>query len=121
MEISFLHMNHQKIDNIPSVLFMYLKVVQKLVDVYPVTKTVWLLYQRAFWLPHEELGGTHEIFKVVQENTNKFDQLIDSSFWRFANIIHGWTDQQTYPPIEMQLYISVMFLGLPEDTYEEKP
>ena len=40
IEISFLHMNHQKIDNIPSVLFMYLKVVQKLVDVYPVTKTV---------------------------------------------------------------------------------
>ena len=31
------------------------------------------------------------------------------------------TDQQTYPPIEMQFYISVMFLGLPDNIQEEKP
>ena len=31
------------------------------------------------------------------------------------------TDQQTYLPIEMQFYISVMFLGLPDDIHEEKP
>ena len=30
------------------------------------------------------------------------------------------TDQQTYLPIEMQFYISVMFLGLPDDIYDEK-
>ena len=28
-------------------------------------------------------------------------------------------DQQTYLPVEMQLYISVMFLGLPNITQEE--
>ena len=32
-----------------------------------------------------------------------------------------WTDQQTYLPIEMQFYISVMFLGLPDNIQEEKP
>ena len=32
-----------------------------------------------------------------------------------------WMDQQTYLPIEMQFYISVMFLGLPDDIHEEKP
>ena len=29
------------------------------------------------------------------------------------------TDQQFYPPVEMQFYISVMFLGLPDDIHEE--
>ena len=32
-----------------------------------------------------------------------------------------WTDQQTYLLIEMQFYISVMFLGLPDNIQEEKP
>ena len=31
------------------------------------------------------------------------------------------TDQLTYLPVEMQFYISVMFLGLPDDIHEEKP
>ena len=31
------------------------------------------------------------------------------------------TDKQTYLPVEMQFYISVMFLGLPDDIHEEKP
>ena len=30
-------------------------------------------------------------------------------------------DQKTYLPIEMQFYISMMFLGLPDDKHEEKP
>ena len=30
-------------------------------------------------------------------------------------------DQPTYLPIEMQFYISVMFLGFPDDIHEEKP
>ena len=30
------------------------------------------------------------------------------------------TDQQTYLPVEMQFYISVMFLELPDDIHEEK-
>ena len=30
------------------------------------------------------------------------------------------TDQQTYLPVEMQFYISVKFLGLPDDIHEEK-
>ncbi len=30
------------------------------------------------------------------------------------------TDQKTYLPIERQFYISVMFLGLPDDKQEEK-
>ena len=30
-------------------------------------------------------------------------------------------DQQAYFPIEMQFYISVMFLGLPNKIHEEKP
>ena len=31
------------------------------------------------------------------------------------------TDQQTYLPIEIQFYISVMFLGLPDNIQEGKP
>ncbi len=31
------------------------------------------------------------------------------------------TDQQTYLAFEMQFYISVMFLGPPDDVQEEKP
>ncbi len=31
------------------------------------------------------------------------------------------TDQLTYLPIEMQFYISVMLLGLPDNIQEEKP
>ena len=30
------------------------------------------------------------------------------------------TDQQSYLPVEMQFYISVMCLGLPDDKHEEK-
>ena len=30
-------------------------------------------------------------------------------------------DQQTYLAFEMQFYISVMFLGPPDDIHEEKP
>ena len=31
-----------------------------------------------------------------------------------------WIDQKAYFPIEMQFYISVMFLGLPDNILEEK-
>ena len=31
------------------------------------------------------------------------------------------TDQKAYFPIEMQFYISVMFLGFPDKIHEEKP
>ena len=31
------------------------------------------------------------------------------------------TDQQAYFPIEMQFYISVMFLDFPNEIHEEKP
>ena len=31
------------------------------------------------------------------------------------------TDQQAYFPIEMQFYISVMFLGFPDEIHKEKP
>ena len=31
------------------------------------------------------------------------------------------TDQQTCLPVEIQLYISVVFLGLPDDIHVEKP
>ena len=30
-------------------------------------------------------------------------------------------DQLTYHPVELQFYISMMFLGLPDDIHEEKP
>ena len=32
-----------------------------------------------------------------------------------------WTDQQADIPIEMQFYLSVMFLGFPDKIHEEKP
>ena len=32
-----------------------------------------------------------------------------------------WTDQQAYFPIEMQFYISAMFVGFPDEIHEEKP
>ena len=39
------------------------------------------------------------------------------------NLIHGQTDgpSDLDLPVEMQFYISVMFLGLPDDIHEEKP
>ena len=51
---------------------------------------------------------------------NKYGQLIDASFWPFFNLdMDRRTDQQTYLLIEMQFYISVMFLGLPDNIQEE--
>ena len=35
--------------------------------------------------------------------------------------MNRWTDQQAYFPVEMQFYISVMFLGFPDKIHEEKP
>ena len=36
--------------------------------------------------------------------------------------LNSWIDQQSNLPIEMQFYISVMFLGPPDDIiHEEKP
>ena len=32
-----------------------------------------------------------------------------------------WTDQQAYFPIEMQFYISVMFVGFPDEIHQERP
>ena len=32
-----------------------------------------------------------------------------------------WTDQQAFFPIEMQFYISVMFLSFPDKIHKEKP
>ena len=50
---------------------------------------------------------------------NKFGQLIDASFRPIfsTKFEERRTDQQKYLPIEMQLYISVMFLGLPDDIH----
>ena len=31
------------------------------------------------------------------------------------------TDQQAYFPIEMQFYISAMFVGFPDEIHEERP
>ena len=42
------------------------------------------------------------------------------TFYSFLNM-ERWTDQQTYLPIEIQSYISVMLLGLPDNIQEEKP
>ncbi len=57
-----------------------------------------------------------------RSNKNKFGQLLDASlriiFFKFED---RRADQQTYLPVEMQIYISVMFLGLPDDIHEEKP
>ena len=53
---------------------------------------------------------------------NKFDQLIDASFRPFFSTFNmdRRTDQQAYFPIEMQFYISAMFVGFPDEIYEEK-
>ena len=53
---------------------------------------------------------------------NKFGQLIDASFRPFFTFnMDRRTDQQAYFPIEMLFYISAMFLGFPDEMYEEKP
>ena len=44
-------------------------------------------------------------------------------FFDFYNM-DRWTDQQAYFPIEMQFYISAMFIefiGFPDEIHEEKP
>merc|ERR1712002_1019632 len=50
-------------------------------------------------------------------------QLIDASFQPIfsTKFEERRMDQQKYLPIEMQFYISVMFLGLPDNIHEEKP
>ena len=52
-----------------------------------------------------------------------FGQLLDASFPPFFATFNTdrQTDQQTYFPIEMQSYISVMILGFPDEIHEEKP
>jgi len=55
-------------------------------------------------------------------NKNKFGQLIDASFRPiFSTFEDRRTDQLTNLPVEMQFYIFVMLLGLPDDIHEEKP
>ena len=39
----------------------------------------------------------------------------------FTFNLDRWTDQQAYFPIEMQCYISVIFLGFSDKIHEEKP
>ena len=53
---------------------------------------------------------------------NKFGQLIDASFQPIFSTYceDRRTDQLTYLPVEMQFYITVMILGLPDDIHEEK-
>ena len=60
---------------------------------------------------------------ISRLNNNKFGQLTDASFRPiFSTYFEDRrTDQQTYLPEEMQFYISMMFLGLPDDIHEEKP
>ena len=54
---------------------------------------------------------------------NKFGQPIDASFRPIfsTQFEDRRTNQPTYLTVEMQFYISVMFLGLPDDIHEEKP
>ena len=54
---------------------------------------------------------------------NKFGQLIDASFWPFFATFNmdRQMDQQAHFPIEMQFYISVMYLGFSDKIHEEKP
>ena len=58
----------------------------------------------------------------VWKDQNKFGQLIDASFLPIfsTKFEERRMDQQKYLPIEMQFYISVMFLDLPDDIHEEK-
>ena len=57
------------------------------------------------------------------QEINKFGQLLDASFRPIfsTKFEDRQTDQQTYLPIEMQFYISMMFLGLPDNIHEENP
>ena len=40
-------------------------------------------------------------------------------FFQLLKVTDRRTDKQTYLPVEMQFYISVIFLGLPDDEYEK--
>ena len=63
--------------------------------------------------------------KSVQHHylINKFGQLIDAPFRPFFSTFNmdRRTDQQAHFPIEMQFYISAMFVGFPDEIHEEKP
>ena len=65
----------------------------------------------------------HQFHTVGGIFRNKFGQLIDASFRPFFSTFNTdrQTDQQAYFPIEMHFYISVMFLGFPDEINEEKP
>ena len=53
---------------------------------------------------------------------NKFGQLIDASFRLiFLTDDYFFIEGRTNRHTSLQFYISVMFLGLPDDIHEEKP
>ena len=47
-------------------------------------------------------------------------KIVDVSF-RPSFAMDRWMDQQAYFPIEMQFYVSVMFLSFPDKIHEGKP
>ena len=67
----------------------------------------------------QSVRPTHPPLTQLLTKENKFGQLIDASIRPFCNVRR--TDQQTYLPIEMQFYISLMFLSLPDKIQEVKP
>ena len=58
---------------------------------------------------------------------NKFGKLTEASFTFYLLPFFSTfnmdrrTDQHAYFPIEMQFYISAMFVGFPDEIHEEKP
>ena len=58
--------------------------------------------------------------KRVTKQVWSTNRCVLSTFFSTFNM-DRWTDQQAYFPIEMQFYVSVMFLGFPDKIHEEKP
>ena len=66
----------------------------------------------------------HSCEQNDDDNENKqvwsTNRCVLSTFFSTFNM-DRWTDQQAFFPIEMQFYISVMFLSFPDKIHEEKP
>ena len=55
-----------------------------------------------------------------QKKVKRTHLLVDQTCFSTFNMDRR-TDQQSYFPIEMQFYISAMFVGFPDEIHEEKP
>ena len=62
----------------------------------------------------------NDAFRLPDKQVWSTNRCVLSTFFSTFNMDRS-TDQQAYFPIEMQFYISAMFVGFPDEIHEERP